>query len=1131
MSKIILNAVDFSTLSPGKGEFFLGVDIDGLPKLKRSSDTILLGASASNILEYYSVTYNQFVTLINTSGLQPGGVYLITDFRTRHYMQFTYTTPAAQDESVNSGSVERLLVVATSTNSYDHNVMSVDYPTDDIKWIHTADDRVLDHANDPAGVGKGVIYWRRSSLGNERDYDFRAVKFRRWNDGSGNYNIIRKDDAPVPGDYVDRYAFSDDYLLCNNNIVKSNITATSSGEYYMDNLVMATTSTITDNVINHSQEVHIDGTFTKNTINCIKETVFGTSSNVTSNDIALMTNCYIGSSFQVNQLGYVNYGTFSNNTFQNNVISFIDNSSFGTSSDNSMSRIVRSTIDQMAWNVGNNITDSVITVLERNNFNRIEDTTSTVIDRNNANFVFDNTVTYIRNNQVNEISGNTSSYITYNESLIISDNTTATISSNDVMYVQNNTNSGVIKSNSGLIISDNTSNLVNINRNEVSIIATNSATGSISFNIGNEISGNANDGDIDYNHVNLILNNYNHGDITSNVSNIISLNTCDRIIDNLVVEIGSNDRITGGKGITDNVAIRINSNVTDGITNNTVNQIVFNQVASIEQNTGYDFRLNVGTTSQISSNHINSCLSNTLEGNMANNTVNTVSNNTGKLLRNNGYIISSNIGTVSDNSVAFIQSNTSSNISYNIGVTVSGNTKMILGNNVQMVKNNTIEVLKNSGVSINDNQGPGSGTINNNNVTRISNNNITQITNNTGTEITNNTDDFKNGGIIDNNSVTIISSNSNFSNINYNSGDNISSNTFIARQYSGAIATFSYAGTGTPSIGDIATISYAINQQSVVCAAASIDGFINQIYGLFPDSGFTATYSGGIFTLAAPTSTTSYEGATFSVEVQGTYSRVENLTFYGTGLNDLSVNSSGYTASESIHYVVIISATSGAIADKYDWSDSKGNGETGITVSLTDYTLSYGTKIQFGSFTGHVHADNWDFDIVPKTSNFGPTWSSVFSGETVATFSDLSYNNVSFIYNNTNCQIKSNVGNTINDNTSISDIKKNNLNRIIDNSDFLELSNSSGVKLVRSTASNINVFSQNKNVDISDTDINGDIYNHTFLSSVEGVSMTPSNNMGFSTQSTNSRYLPGVGAHYEEVADITIGLTWSTKLT
>ena len=64
MSQITLHTLDFSSLGfPSVGEFYLGVDVDGVPKLRRANDTIPLYATSSGTLQYFSISYIRLLPL------------------------------------------------------------------------------------------------------------------------------------------------------------------------------------------------------------------------------------------------------------------------------------------------------------------------------------------------------------------------------------------------------------------------------------------------------------------------------------------------------------------------------------------------------------------------------------------------------------------------------------------------------------------------------------------------------------------------------------------------------------------------------------------------------------------------------------------------------------------------------------------------------------------------------------------------------------------------------------------------------------------------------------------------------------------------------------------------------------
>jgi hypothetical protein len=330
MSQITLQTLDFSSLGfPSVGEFYLGVDVDGLPKLRRSNDTLILSATSSSYIQYFSITHSDFVNLINTSSLSPGSIYIINDFRTSHYIQYTDSIGdgTGLGESVNFGSIEPLAVVATSNNTYDSDVKSLVHPDDEIKWKHELIDREYDHYNNPAGVGRGHIIYRKSVAGNSRDYDFRNVVFWRWNDGSGNYTVVKRIDAPNIFDYKVYKSFEEGFTFLENNEIGSWPTNQLGIPYYFDNLIISTSSIAAENNIKVSHGVTIDSSnFSGNNIVDVRFTkVFG---EFTLNYIGSLVNSNILSNFAQNNSSIINSSTFSY-SFDGNRIQRIESSIIG----------------------------------------------------------------------------------------------------------------------------------------------------------------------------------------------------------------------------------------------------------------------------------------------------------------------------------------------------------------------------------------------------------------------------------------------------------------------------------------------------------------------------------------------------------------------------------------------------------------------------------------------------------------------------------------------------------------------------------------------------------------------------------------------------------------------------------
>jgi len=119
-----------------------------------------LNAKVSNAMP---VTYTELTDLIASNGLKVDQYYIITDFQTIH------TIPNTSE--VNTGSVEPLLVKASSNNTLYVQAYSELFPQDIITYS-------ISNSN---GSTKGFIRRRiDTTRGNDLPYDFRNVKYRRW---------------------------------------------------------------------------------------------------------------------------------------------------------------------------------------------------------------------------------------------------------------------------------------------------------------------------------------------------------------------------------------------------------------------------------------------------------------------------------------------------------------------------------------------------------------------------------------------------------------------------------------------------------------------------------------------------------------------------------------------------------------------------------------------------------------------------------------------------------------------------------------------------------------------------------------------------------------------------------------
>lgn len=772
MSQITLQTLDFSSLGfPDVGYFYLGVDTDGIPKLRRHTDTIPLYATGSSVLSYITTTALDFINLANTNSLNPGSVYLLSDFETKHYIQYTDANGdgTANDELVNVGNVEPLVIVAISNSQYNIDVKSLNYPDDEIVWRHDLADREREYYN-PGGLGKGYITYRKSVNGNSRDYDFRNVIFRRWNDGSGNYTVVRAADAPNIFDYIDFKSFEEGYFVMQNNEISSilDLRLDLSIPYYLDNLIISTSSRAIVNKIGaaHAGTINYDD-FSANTINLF---VFNNLNSPSSIFVHNTFNGIVQSSFfgevSINESKLIQNATFSYAFYANKIVGVTD-TILGTAHGNNLSGVDHSSIDNLNFNTGNLINDSIVSTFENNNFNSVINSYMTTFTFNDVNLVQNNIIGTAIGNIVNTITGNTVSVLDNNISSEIIDNVVPDITGNTVDLISGNLlgDGSQIQYNMGSGISNNIGTM-SIIINKVNSLYHNTGVGLIGANDSDEIYKNTLNGNpttiIGGNVVKLINTNIINDSISYNTGHAINDNTINVFQYNNVNSVEYNTLGT------------FSYNIANQVTNNTFSQAIYNNITTISGNdvntleyySGIIFESNVGNT--YSQNQIDVTVNNNIDYVSQNKIYNLELNHYLRLTSNHSFNILSNAGTnISDNSVYLILSNTVDDINTNDGYSISNNvSNTIEVNNVFNISNNIV------------------GTISNNDGKTISGNTLDFISNNKFLSIESNTGLVSTYSVIAENQVKEISSNTSFSNIELNNLSLISNNSFSSSTYS-----------------------------------------------------------------------------------------------------------------------------------------------------------------------------------------------------------------------------------------------------------------------------------------------------------------------------------------------------------
>jgi hypothetical protein len=418
------------------------------------------------------ITYNDLVNLAGANNLTQTNYYLITDFQTVTYIQFSGGGVGSED--INVGAIEPMLVQAATSNSFSTNIISTLFPTDEITWVASFADRDWDAV---AGQSTGVITSRYDTINRlYRDYDWRNIIFRRWEtvSGSGIFDnpfdtgFAFQDYPPFPA--VDAF---------NVSIGSVTVQAFNLGvPYQLDNTVG---KTIMQNLkYQLCFAVNVEGEFTTSEGIGILNTIISTYDPLITpdfglNNVGIVLSNVLDSIFN-NTGNFISNNSRLNNTLliNNNICSEIGGNNFDGNIDNNQVGQIIDNTSQLAncliqRNVGNdidsnvdfaNITDNSVIKI----FNNIGDgIQSMTISNNVGNSISDNSsFSNIVNNNVAFIEDNTSTAmdIENNVGNVIRNNTDLqTISDNSVAVIADNINNGAgnfsLSSNSGVLLSLN----------------------------------------------------------------------------------------------------------------------------------------------------------------------------------------------------------------------------------------------------------------------------------------------------------------------------------------------------------------------------------------------------------------------------------------------------------------------------------------------------------------------------------------------------------------------------------------------------------------------------------------------------------------------------------------------------
>ena len=161
--------------TPLEGGFNLFIDTnDGTIKAKDSEGNISSTGGGGGLVE---TTYNQLTASLDSGSLTAGTYYKITDFKTCYDQpNYDFNGNAITTGNYKTGSLSPIIVFALDSGSLASDAYQPEYPNDNIKYDITFNQTEV--TDSPAF---GRIIYRKDNQGNEMDYDFREVRFKRYN--------------------------------------------------------------------------------------------------------------------------------------------------------------------------------------------------------------------------------------------------------------------------------------------------------------------------------------------------------------------------------------------------------------------------------------------------------------------------------------------------------------------------------------------------------------------------------------------------------------------------------------------------------------------------------------------------------------------------------------------------------------------------------------------------------------------------------------------------------------------------------------------------------------------------------------------------------------------------------------
>ena len=252
-----------------------------------------------DILDTATITYADFYTAITGGNLVIGKTYIIMDFQTVYdQMDFDAGGSLKPTLVTKTGATEQIWVLALSNNQIASQAYSATYPNDKIQYDWTYNTTFVNGS--PA---KGRISERIDENNNRTDYDHREIKFIRYDDGAGNFTVI-KDNGNASAEFL---TFVQNFT---GGVVKDNWL----GDFYSIGALFGQ---------EYANNVFSGGFVIANTSSAIFYNNTFSGSYVNNNTFSgnVYSNTFSGYVRSNTFSGYVNSNTFSGGNVNNNIFS------------------------------------------------------------------------------------------------------------------------------------------------------------------------------------------------------------------------------------------------------------------------------------------------------------------------------------------------------------------------------------------------------------------------------------------------------------------------------------------------------------------------------------------------------------------------------------------------------------------------------------------------------------------------------------------------------------------------------------------------------------------------------------------------------------------------------------------